>query len=125
MSLCRVEMVKFLPKYRYSVDILSYSGPSEYSALPESSITLILVMGCENSLFSIIYHEQTQLNSICCFLCCTFSLFLKDLFFDIMTKRDSNQSHQLQRLGRNTEDRFSRVEAQKFINSLYAVKWIY
>ena len=28
LSLCRVELVKLLPVYQYSVDIFSYSGPS-------------------------------------------------------------------------------------------------
>ena len=29
LSLCRVELVKLLPVHRYSVDMFSYSGPSE------------------------------------------------------------------------------------------------
>ena len=28
LSMCRMDLVKLLPVHRYSVDILSYSGPS-------------------------------------------------------------------------------------------------
>ena len=52
------------------------------------------------------------------FLYCTFSLFLKDRFFQIIvrfqTKREANQSPQLQRLGRKSNFAFSKCRYDTF-----------
>ena len=56
-----VELVKFLPVHRYSVDIFSYFGPSGILDSDESRIPLKPVLGGVRIVaFSISSHEQTQ-----------------------------------------------------------------
>ena len=83
LSLCPLEVVKRLPVHRYSVDIFSYSGPS--GILCSYGIPFKLVLGgVRIVVLSISSHEQTQKTESAVFLYCSFSLFLKDQFFQII-----------------------------------------
>ena len=66
LSLCHVELVKPLPIHRYSVDKLSYSGPSGIFGSGELLHLPLVLMNRLNKIESVV------------FLYCRFSLFVND-----------------------------------------------
>ena len=80
-----MELVKLLHVHQYSVDNFSYSSPSGILGSDGSRILLKPVLGGVRIVsLSFSSHEQTQYTKSASFLHCRFSLFMQDLFFQII-----------------------------------------
>ena len=74
--------------HRYSVDLFSYYGPSEIFG-SDGKLKPVLVGVTIVSLPIRTYEHRLNKTKSVVFLYCRFSLFLKDLFFQIICQRKS------------------------------------
>ena len=80
-----MELVKLLHVHQYSVDNFSYSSPSGILGSDRSRIPLKPVLGGVRIVsLSFSSHEQTQYTKPDVSLNCRFSIFLQELFFQII-----------------------------------------